>query len=94
MVPTLFARFFTNGPLLVEKAKEVALAQGYTISVDESEKGILHLHKKVPGRMIHLLIYIGSSSDRSMAVEVRPGDEGLYMDYGREFIDGLRKVAR
>jgi hypothetical protein len=94
MVPTLFARFLTNGPVLFEKAKDVALAQGYAVSVNDSENGILHLHKKESGRMVHLVVYIGSKSERALAVEVIPGDEGLYMDYGREYIDGLRKAIR
>lgn len=94
MVPTLFARFFTTGSTLLEKAKEVALAQGYAVSADDPEKGTLHLHKKESGKMVHLLVYIGGKSDRSIAVEVRPGDEGSYMDHGREFIAGLRKAVR
>jgi hypothetical protein len=94
MVPTLFARFFTSGPTLYDKAKEVALAQGYAVSVDDPEKGMLHLHKKESGKMVHLVIFMGGKSDRSIAVEVKPGDEGSYMDHGREFIDGLRKAVR
>lgn len=94
MVPTLFARFFTDGSVLFQKAKEVAKAQGYAVSVDNSEIGLLHLHKKEAGRMVHLLVHVGNKGDRALAVEVRPGDEGLYMDYGREYIENLRKAVR
>ncbi len=94
MVPTLFARFLTNGPALFEKAKEVGEAQGYSISVGDQENGVLHLHKKESGRMVHLVIYIGNKNDRALAVEVIPGDEGLYMDDGRDYLDALRKVVR
>jgi len=94
MVPTLYARFFADGPALYEKAKEVALSQGYAVMVDNPEKGLIHLHKKGSGKTVHLIVYVGGKSDRSIAVEVMPGDEGRYMDFGRHFIDGLHKAVR
>lgn len=93
MVPTLFARFFATNPTLHEKLLEVAKEQGYAVSTDDKEKGILHLHKKQRGKMVHLVVFLGNKQDRSIAVEVRPGDEGSYMDYGRAFISDLRKVV-
>lgn len=94
MVPTLFARFFATAPVLHEKALEVAKEQGYSVSVDDAETRVLHLHKKERGKMVHLLVFMGDKQDRSIAIEVRPGDEGLYMDRGRAFIAGLRKAVR
>jgi hypothetical protein len=94
MVPTLFARFFATSPTLREKAIEVAQTQGYFVSVDDNEKGMLHMHKKESGKMVHLIVYVGDKNDRSIAVDVKPGDEGSYMDHGREFIAGLKKVVR
>ncbi len=94
MVPTLFARYFATNSALHEKTLEVAKDQGYFISVDDPERGTLHLHKKDKGRMVHLVIFIGNGQDRSIAIEVRPGDEGSYMDYGRAFIVGLNRVLR
>jgi hypothetical protein len=94
MVPTLFAHFYTNGAALYEKIKGVATSQNYFISLDDPDKGVLHLHKRVSGRMVHLELYIGNEKDRGISVRVRPGDEGTYMDYGRQFIEGLKKVVR
>lgn len=93
MAPPLFARFYLNGPALYEKVKEVASSQNYYIASEDPTK-LLHLHKRVRGKTIHLLIYIGEGKDRSIAIEVRPGYEGLYMDYGRRFLEDLKKVAR
>ncbi len=92
MVPTLFARFFATNPVLHEKALEVAKEQGYSVAGDDLEKGVLHLHRKKRGKMVHLVVYLGGGLDRSVAVEVKPGDEGSYMDQGRVFIAGLHKA--
>lgn len=94
MVPTLYASFFADGPALHEKAKEVALAQGYAIVAEDADRGVIHLHKKQSGKTVHLNVYLGGKSERSIAVQVIPGDEGRYMDFGRNFIDGLRKAVR
>jgi len=94
MGPTLFAHFYTNGTPLFEKAKEVAASLDYTVSMDDPSGGILHLHKKISGRMTHLIIQVGTGKDRSLAIEVLPGDEGYYMDLGRQFIRELKKIVR
>ncbi|MGQ9759659.1 MAG: hypothetical protein ACUVQ5_03690 [Candidatus Methanomethylicaceae archaeon] len=94
MAPPLFARFYLNGPALYEKVKEVASSQGYYIAFEDSTKKVLHLHKRVGGRTIHLLIHVGEGKDRSVAIEVKPGYEGIYMDYGRRFLENMKKVAR
>lgn len=94
MVPTLYARFFADSSAIREKAKEVAVAQGYTITVDDPGKSLLHLHKREGGRMVHLTVYVGGEGERAVSVEVRPGDEGRYMDFGRQFIQGLRNAVR
>jgi len=94
MVPTLFAHFYTNSVTLYEKAKEVATNQNYSISRDDPSNGVMHLHKKVSGKMVHLEVYVGTGRDRGLSVSVKPGDEGIYMDYGRQFIEGLKKVVR
>ncbi|MBM5805826.1 MAG: hypothetical protein FJZ49_07200 [Candidatus Verstraetearchaeota archaeon] len=93
-MPTLFAHFYTNGPALYDKAKEVAAGQNYSISLDDPTNGVMHLHKKASGRMVHLEVHIGTGRDRGMSVSVKPGEEGIYMDYGRQFIEGLKKVVR
>ncbi|MGA2573630.1 MAG: hypothetical protein ABSF36_05410 [Candidatus Methanomethylicaceae archaeon] len=94
MAPTLFAHFYTNGPSLYEKAKDVATALNYSISLDDPSKGVMHLHKKISGRMVHLNISVGSGRERTIAIEVMPGGEGYYMDCGRHFILELKKVVR
>ncbi|MGC8937003.1 MAG: hypothetical protein ACP5KV_06570 [Candidatus Methanomethylicaceae archaeon] len=94
MAPPIFARFYMNGPALFEKIKEVASSQNYQIAFEDPSKKIIHLHKKDRGRTIHLIVYVGDGKDRSIAIEVKPGYEGIYMDYSRRFLEGLKKVAR
>jgi len=93
-MPTLFARFYNNGADLFEKAKQVACCQKYQIASEDPASGTLHVHKKVSGKMVHILLYIGSGKDRGVKIDVMPGDEGYYMDCGRQFIEELKKVAR
>lgn len=94
MSPPLFARFYMNGPALYEKIKEVSSSQNYYIASEDPSKKVIHLHKRVGGKTIHLLIHVGEGKDRSVAIEVKPGYEGTYMDYGRRFLESLKKVAR
>jgi len=94
MAPPIFARFYINGAALFEKVKEVASLQSYEIAFEDPSKKMIHLHKKVRGRTIHLLIHVGDGKDRSIAIEVKPGYEGTHMDYGRKFLESLKKVAR
>jgi hypothetical protein len=94
MVPTLYASFFADGPAIYEKAREVAASQGYVVAAADPQKGLLHLHKKGSGKTVHLIIHLGVKGDRAIAVEVMPGDEGRYMDFGRQFISELKKVVR
>lgn len=93
-MPTLFARFYNNGADLYEKAKLVAGSQNFQVSSEDPASGILHMHKKVSGKTVHLILYIGSGKDRGVKIDVMPGDEGYYMDCGRQFIEALKKVAR
>jgi len=93
-MPTLFARFYNNGADLFEKAKQVACCQNYQIASEDPASGTLHMHKKVSGKMVHILLYIGSGKDRGVKIDVMPGDEGYYMDCGRQFIEELKMVAR
>ncbi|MEJ5293090.1 MAG: hypothetical protein WHS82_05795 [Candidatus Methanosuratincola sp.] len=90
-MPILYARFFLNGEALYSRTKEVASKLNYAVAKEDPGKGYVHLHKKESGRTVHLHLYMGSGKDRGIAVEVKPGDEGLYMDYARQFIDGLKK---
>ncbi|MDH5811651.1 MAG: hypothetical protein QXZ28_00095 [Candidatus Methanomethylicaceae archaeon] len=94
MAPPIFARFYINGSALFEKIKEVASSESYQIAFEDPSNKVIHLHKKVRGRTIHLIIYVGDGKDRSIAIEVKPGYEGIYMDYGRKFLASLKKVAR
>ncbi|MCX8182487.1 MAG: hypothetical protein N3D12_05155 [Candidatus Methanomethyliaceae archaeon] len=94
MAPPIFARFYINGSALFEKIKEVASSENYQIAFEDPSKKVIHLHKKVMGRTIHLIIHVGDGKDRSMAIEVKPGYEGIYLDYGRKFLESLKKVAR
>ncbi len=93
-MPAMHARFFINGGDLYSKTKEVASNLKYTVASEDMERGYIHLHKKESGRTVHLHLYIGTGKDRGIAVEVKPGDEGLYMDYARQFIDSLKKAVR
>lgn len=93
-MPTLFTRFYNNGADLYEKAKLVAGNQNFQVSSGDPANGILHMHKKVSGKMVHLVLYIGSGKDHGIKIDVMPGDEGYYMDCGRQFIEALKKVAR
>lgn len=94
MMPELFARFLLNGEPLYQQAKQVAESQNYQIVLDDPINRTFHAHKKVSGKMIHLDVYVGGGKDRGITVAVRPGGEGTYMDYGRLFLDELRKVVR
>lgn len=94
MAPPIFARFYINGSALFEKIKEVASSEGYQIALEDPSKKMIHLHRKARGRTIHLLIYVDDGKDRGIAIEVKPGYEGIYMDYGRRFLESLKKVAR
>ncbi|MCC6013181.1 MAG: hypothetical protein LM593_02330 [Candidatus Verstraetearchaeota archaeon] len=94
MAPPLFTRLYINGQVLYEKVKEIAKNQNYEITYEDSINKILHIHKKAHGRTIHLIIYIGDGKDRSLAIDVKPGYEGLSMDYGRRFLEEIKKVAR
>ncbi|MEM2126497.1 MAG: hypothetical protein QXX77_00785 [Candidatus Methanosuratincola sp.] len=92
-MPILYTRFFLNGGDLYSKTKEVASNLNYAVASEDLGKGYIHLHKKESGRTVHLHLYIGSGKDRGIAVEVKPGDEGLYMDYARHFIESLKKAV-
>ncbi len=93
-MPILYTRVFLNGGDLYSKTKEVASKLNYIIASEDPAVGYIHLHKKGSGRTVHLHLYIGSGKDRGVAVEVKPGDEGLYMDYARQFIEGLKTGVR
>lgn len=92
-MPTLFARFYNNGADLYQKAKEVAAKANFTIAKEDQQNGIMHLHKKVGGRTVHMVVQVGSGKERCIVLDIFPGDEGYYMDTGRAFIDGLKKVV-
>lgn len=94
MAPPLFARFYTNGQALYDKIKEVAKSQNYHIAYEDPLNKTIHLHKRGLGKTIHLIIYIGDGKDRSIAIDVKPGYEGIYMDFARKFLLELKKVAR
>lgn len=94
MTPELFTRFLLNGEPLYQRAKQVAESQCYQIVLDDPANRTFHAHKRVSGKTIHLEIYVGEGKDRGVTVTVRPGDEGAYMDYGRLFLDELKKVVR
>lgn len=93
-MPIVYTRFFSNGEYLYSKTKEVALSMKYAVASEDPERGYIHLHKRESGRTVHLHLYIGSGRDRGIAVEVKPGDEGIYMDYARRFVDGLKRAVR
>ncbi len=93
-MPTLFARFYNNGADLFKKIKQVVGHQNYQIAAEDPENGTLHIHKKVSGKTVHLIVHVGSGKDRGVKIDVMPGDEGYYMDCGRQFIEELKKVAR
>jgi len=67
---------------------------GFQVSSEDPKNGVLHMHKKASGKMVHLVLYVGSGKDRGIKVDVMPGDEGYYMDCGRQFIEELKKHAR
>jgi hypothetical protein len=94
MAPPLFARFYINGQMLYEKVKEIAKHQNYEIIYEDPVNKIIHIHKKARGKTVHLIIHIGDGKDRSLAIDVKPGYEGFSMDYGRRFLEEIKKVAR
>lgn len=94
MALPLFARFYINGQALYDKIKEIARAQGYQIAYEDPSNKIIHLHKRTFGRTVHLIVHVGDGKDRSVAIEVKPGYEGVYLDFGRRFLLELKKVAR
>lgn len=94
MALPLFARFYMNGQALYDKIKEVAKAQNYHVAYEDPLNKVIHLHKRAFGKTIHLIVYVGDGKDRSVAIDVKPGYEGVYMDFGRRFLLELKKVAR
>lgn len=93
-MPVIYARFLSNGGHLYSKSKEVASRMNYYVVSEDQERGYMHLHKKEAGRTVHLHLYLGSGKDRGVAIEVKPGDEGFYMDYARQFVEELKRAVR
>jgi len=93
-MPTLYARFYNNSTNLYSKVKEVARNDHFSSSIDDPVKGILHLHTRIRGKTVHLILYIGNGNDRGITISILPGDEGWYMNFGRQFIDSLKEVAK
>ncbi|MDI9644087.1 MAG: hypothetical protein QFX35_02570 [Candidatus Verstraetearchaeota archaeon] len=93
-MPIVYTRFYSNGECVYSKTKEVALAMKYTVASEDPARGHIHLHKRESGRTVHLHLYIGAGRDRGVALEVKPGDEGVYLDYARRFLEGLKKAVR
>ncbi|MDD1776284.1 MAG: hypothetical protein LUP94_02910 [Candidatus Methanomethylicus sp.] len=52
------------------------------------------MQKKVRGKSIRLVVYVGSEKDRGITVSIFPGDEGWYMDIGKQFIRSLHEAAK